>query len=363
MRPSTARVTLRGWHIATGLALAVVAHLSATWFWFHEEPLVGALATGEGGMSVAIASASSASVAATQPTRPPQPTETPSEPLTTPAGPQPIVEPEPIRPNDAQPIDQAEVEPVVELPAETPVAQREPQNSMLVEPTSVVEQVDLPEPTETLKTPGPTDSKPVETVVAQAKTPSPVKPVELETEVIATAERVEPETDWVPPRPAARPPPPEQTEPELRQVPSQEQPTESMGTAAARTEESERESESDITSAASSGSSDASPSSAAGGNPGARNDFMAQIAAILAANKRYPRRARSRRQEGVGTLHFVLDETGQLLDARLTESTGYNLLDDEILALAKRAEPFPPPPPEAGSTPMQMTVPIEFRLR
>jgi periplasmic protein TonB len=44
--------------------------------------------------------------------------------------------------------------------------------------------------------------------------------------------------------------------------------------------------------------------------------------------------------------------------------TGFlTALDDEALALLRRAEPFPPPPPELAGARVDLTVPIRFNLR
>ena len=100
-----------------------------------------------------------------------------------------------------------------------------------------------------------------------------------------------------------------------------------------------------------------------GGDPGAKRDYMSQIAALLMRQRRYPRRARSRGEEGVGELLFVLGANGHVLRAELTSSSGHLLLDKEILALLERAAPLPPIPPEVGVQQMTLRVPIAFNLR
>jgi protein TonB len=102
---------------------------------------------------------------------------------------------------------------------------------------------------------------------------------------------------------------------------------------------------------------------AAGGDPGARRDYAARVAAILARAKRYPEAARARRQQGEGQLAFTLDAGGRVVTAALRRGTGHDLLDAEILALLRRAEPFPPIPPETGRRTMDFVVPVDFALR
>src|SRR6266511_2632071 len=74
--------------------------------------------------------------------------------------------------------------------------------------------------------------------------------------------------------------------------------------------------------------------------------WKTQIVALLERNKRYPESAQSRRQEGVAQVFFSLDRQGRVIDSRVVRSSGASALDDEALALLRRAQPFPPPPPE-----------------
>jgi periplasmic protein TonB len=39
------------------------------------------------------------------------------------------------------------------------------------------------------------------------------------------------------------------------------------------------------------------------------------------------------------------------------------VLDEEALALVRRAQPFPPPPPEMPGNSLDLTVPIRFNLK
>jgi protein TonB len=89
--------------------------------------------------------------------------------------------------------------------------------------------------------------------------------------------------------------------------------------------------------------------------------WKSQIVTILEHNKRYPIEARSRAEQGTARLAFSIDHEGHLLSSRIVTSSGSAALDAETLALVRRAQPFPPPPPElAGS---EMTVPLRFNIR
>jgi periplasmic protein TonB len=87
-----------------------------------------------------------------------------------------------------------------------------------------------------------------------------------------------------------------------------------------------------------------------------------QILALLERNKRYPAEAQSRHQQGIAHVVFSLDRLGRLVESRLLRSSGAAALDEEALALLRRAQPFPMPPTELGDS-AKLNVPIRFNLR
>lgn len=91
--------------------------------------------------------------------------------------------------------------------------------------------------------------------------------------------------------------------------------------------------------------------------------WKSQIVGMLERNKRYPSAARARRQQGVARITFSMDREGKVTSTRLTTSSGSSLLDQEALQIARRAEPFPPPPAELPGAEITLTVPIRFNLR
>ncbi|NOJ43386.1 energy transducer TonB [Bradyrhizobium australiense] len=72
--------------------------------------------------------------------------------------------------------------------------------------------------------------------------------------------------------------------------------------------------------------------------------WRTQVLALVEKNKRYPEPARSRREQGTAQVSFTLDRKGMVVSARVTQSSGSGALDEEALALLKRAQPFPAPP-------------------
>jgi protein TonB len=95
----------------------------------------------------------------------------------------------------------------------------------------------------------------------------------------------------------------------------------------------------------------------------ARATWQAQLLAWLEKYKRYPRVAQEQRQQGVVSLRFAIDRQGKVLSSQINKSSGFELLDDEVLALVQRAQPVPPPPPEISGNRIELQVPVAFTLR
>ena len=87
--------------------------------------------------------------------------------------------------------------------------------------------------------------------------------------------------------------------------------------------------------------------------------YFGRIAAPLARRKQYPLEARSKRQQGTGTVKFTIDPAGQVSAIELVRGTGVAALDREIEAMVRRAAPFPPPP---GGVSVSFAAPVSFRI-
>ena len=87
------------------------------------------------------------------------------------------------------------------------------------------------------------------------------------------------------------------------------------------------------------------------------------VAAHLQRFKQYPADAKAAGQQGTAQLSFSLGRGGQVLSSRIAGSSGYTALDGETLAMVRRAQPFPPIPPEMKQATVSFTVPIRFSVR
>jgi protein TonB len=87
------------------------------------------------------------------------------------------------------------------------------------------------------------------------------------------------------------------------------------------------------------------------------------VAAHLQRFKQYPSSSKAAGEQGVSKVSFTLSRGGQVLSDRLAGSSGYPALDAETVAMVRRAQPFPPMPPELKQASMGFTVPIRFSVR
>jgi periplasmic protein TonB len=83
------------------------------------------------------------------------------------------------------------------------------------------------------------------------------------------------------------------------------------------------------------------------------------LVAQLERHKRYPPQARGK--IGEARLAFSIDRTGRVLASRIVHSSGSEALDQEALALVRRAAPFPPPPAGLADDRLSFMVPIRYR--
>jgi periplasmic protein TonB len=82
------------------------------------------------------------------------------------------------------------------------------------------------------------------------------------------------------------------------------------------------------------------------------------LVAQLERHKRYPPQAHG--HVGEARLTFSIDRGGHVLTSRIVHSSGSVALDEEALALLKRAAPLPPPPAGISDDQLSFVVPIRY---
>jgi protein TonB len=89
-------------------------------------------------------------------------------------------------------------------------------------------------------------------------------------------------------------------------------------------------------------------------------NYNGQVSAHLRRYQQYPAAARGSGVAGSGMVTFSITASGNVTSARVAKSTGAAVLDQEILAMVRRASPFPAPP---DGQPKSFTVPLNFNLQ
>ncbi len=90
--------------------------------------------------------------------------------------------------------------------------------------------------------------------------------------------------------------------------------------------------------------------------------YTDQLASALARHRAYPRLARMRGMEGDVEMQLRIGADGQVLSARILESSGHELLDRQALAMIEKAQPLPKPPAPLPGGELTVRVPVVFRL-
>jgi protein TonB len=92
-----------------------------------------------------------------------------------------------------------------------------------------------------------------------------------------------------------------------------------------------------------------------------RTTWQRELAAHLDKFKRYPGDRSHQSAEIV--VNFLLDRTGHVLSARVVKGSGDSAFDDAALAMIRRADPVPPPPPRVADEGLSFTLPVIFRVK
>ena len=86
------------------------------------------------------------------------------------------------------------------------------------------------------------------------------------------------------------------------------------------------------------------------------------LAREFAKYKQYPRIAQVRGWQGTVRVKLEVDANGKVASSTISESSGFEALDNQALEMAKKATPLPSPPESLRHRPFTITVPVLFRL-
>lgn len=91
-------------------------------------------------------------------------------------------------------------------------------------------------------------------------------------------------------------------------------------------------------------------------------NWQSRLMSYLAKAKKYPRMARKKKEQGTVIVYFVINRAGEVLKAKVQKGSPFKALNQEALALIRRAAPLPKPPEELQGQEFQLAVPIEFYI-
>lgn len=89
------------------------------------------------------------------------------------------------------------------------------------------------------------------------------------------------------------------------------------------------------------------------------DDHLSAIRTILIKNRKYPPHAVRLKQEGDVKVSFRLRQNGEVEEIRIVGSSGYEILDDDAVALIQKSAAYFPKPPKT----VRITVPLNYSLK
>jgi periplasmic protein TonB len=92
-----------------------------------------------------------------------------------------------------------------------------------------------------------------------------------------------------------------------------------------------------------------------------RATWQKELVAHLDKHKRYPA-ARSQKSAEI-LVSFALDRMGHVLSATVIKGSGDAAFDEAALAMLKRSDPVPQPPPLVADEGLKFTLPVIFRVK
>jgi periplasmic protein TonB len=92
-----------------------------------------------------------------------------------------------------------------------------------------------------------------------------------------------------------------------------------------------------------------------------RVTWQKELVAHLDRHKRYPAERQQKTAEIV--VSFALDRMGHVLSTSIVKGSGDTAFDEAALAMVRRSDPMPPPPPLIADEGLSFTLPVIFRVK
>ena len=97
-------------------------------------------------------------------------------------------------------------------------------------------------------------------------------------------------------------------------------------------------------------------------SPQAVDDYSAKLRAHISKYKSYPRIAQVRGWQGEAIIEAEIKGDGSLVNAKVSRSSGFPVLDKEAMQMMQRSIPFPIPPETLKNNTFKIFIPIAFSL-
>lgn len=223
------------------------------------------------------------------------------------------------------------------------VAPEAPQQDVAPGPEMVEAQPEVepppPEPVEQLKEPEPPPPEPEPVTIPEPEIKIPeLPPLPDAAAILTPPPKEQPKPPEVKPKPKPKPKIVERRKPINPDKPKADQTTAPVAQAQAAPQAA------------------APNSGAASASPAANASWRGSLIAHLNRFKRFPNGA----SPGTVQVAFSIDRGGRVLSARLVRGSGDAALDEEAVAMIRRASPVPAPPDGIGGGAIALAVPVRF---
>jgi protein TonB len=99
-----------------------------------------------------------------------------------------------------------------------------------------------------------------------------------------------------------------------------------------------------------------------GSGRGGAKGYLGDLMARLAYHKKYPPELKKKKIQGVVSVRFSINRSGELLSSSIAKSSGNPALDAAALRMVAEASPLPPIPTSIAKESLTLVIPVEYSL-
>jgi protein TonB len=107
----------------------------------------------------------------------------------------------------------------------------------------------------------------------------------------------------------------------------------------------------------------AASASAEPADPTALQSYKIQLAAFAQKYQRYPRQAVEQKWEGIAEVKLTIGENGRIREAVIASSSGHDELDQEAIAMVRKAAPLTEIKSALRNREFSINLPVVFHLK